>query len=407
MKMEILRVVSAALIFFLLPFAGKSQAAVEDGDRQSEGRVYAMANEAGGNNILVFRRASDGTLTLLDRVPTGGLGSGPGPLPGSSSPGPIPLNSQDSLISTEDGHFLIAVNAGSNDISVFEIRENGLRLTDREPSGGIFPVSLACHQGLLYALNVGGPKSFVPNPSRPAPLVAGFRLDEDGKLHAIPNSVQVVGTSVSVPADLVFNSNGKLLVVTEVQSSSISVFSVDDDGYLHSLVNTPSVGRNPFGAALGPHHTLAVAEGHEIGTNGLGIPSATAVTTYRISSDGNLEPLSQEVGSNQTAGLWIRFSPDGRYAFTSNIGSATISSFLYSSNGQLSLLAGVAAATGQPGRSLPIDLGITPNGRFLYVDAINFFQGAVEGFRIEEDGSLTPVASVGGLPISIEGIVAQ
>lgn len=406
MKKSLLYATSALVIFFLLPYSAKGQPRPDDA-RQDDGRVYAMANEATGNQILEFRRAADGTLTLLDRVPTGGLGSGPGPLPGSSAPGPIPLNSQDSLISTEDGRFLIAVNAGSNDVSVFAVREDGLKLVERESSGGIFPISLAYHGGLLYVLNAGGPKSFTPNPSRPAPVVAGFFLDEAGKLHPIPDSIQAAGTSVSVPADLLFTANGKFLVITEVQSGSIDIFMVKDDGRLSTPVSIPSMGPDPFGAAVGPHRTLAVAEGHEMGAGGMGIPGATTVSTYRVSSQGQLELQNREVGSNQTAGLWLRFSPDGRHVYTSNIGSGTISSFLLSPSDGLSLLEGVAARTGEPGRSLPIDLAITPNGRFLYVDAINSFVGTVEGFRIEPDGSLTPTSTLGGFPISLEGIVAR
>lgn len=406
MKMLILRSISALAIFSLLPCLARSQDTTGQ-DGPSTGRVYVMANEATGNNILEFQRAADGTLTLVDRVPTGGIGSGPGPLPGSSAPGPIPLNSQDSLISTDDGHFLIAVNAGSNNVSVFAVEDQGLRLTDIEPSGGIFPISLAHHGRLLYVLNVGGPKSFVPNPSRPAPTLSGFYLDDSGKLQPIADSTQVAGTPVSVPADVLFSPDGKLLIVTEVQASSIEIFSVDESGRLQGPISLSSVGPDPFGAAVAPDHTLAVAEGHEMGTNGIGIPHAAAVTTYRITHEGGLEPLSREVASTQTAGLWLRFTPDARFAYTSNIGSATISSFQLSPHGELSLLAGVAATTGDPGRSLPIDLAITPDGKFLYVDAINFFRGAVEAFHIEDDGSLTPISVVGGFPISVEGIVAQ
>ncbi len=68
---------------------------------------------------------------------------------------------------------------------------------------------------------------------------------------------------------------------------------------------------------------------------------------------------------------------------------------------------GDSVATGQPGMSLPIDLAITPNDRFLYVAAIDFFHGAVTGFHIEEDGSLTFISTIGGFPISMEGIVAR
>ncbi len=406
MTTKVLRAISALVVFFfLLPCAGKALSG-EHEEARVEGRVYVMANEAGGNAILVFQRSGDGVLTLVDKVSTGGLGSGPGPLPGSSAPGPIPLNSQDSLIATEDGRFLIAGNAGSNDISVFAVRENGLELTDRASSGGIFPISLAHHAGLIYVLNAGGPKSFVPNPLRPAPTLSGFFLDEHGKLSPIPGSTHEVGTSTSVPADVLFTANGKLMIVTEVQVNSISVFHVSDDGRIDEPQSFASLGANPFGAAVGRHHLLAVAEGHEVAQNGMGIPHGATVSTYQVTEDGDLEPLSREVPSLQTAGLWLRFTSDGRHLYTSNIGSAALSAFSVSPRGEISLL-GDSVATGQPGMSLPIDLAITPNDRFLYVAAIDFFHGAVTGFHIEEDGSLTFISTIGGFPISMEGIVAR
>lgn len=392
-----------------LLFCWGATVAADEGQESRIGRVYVMANEASGNEIIEFQRAADGSLTLMGRVPTGGLGSGPGPLPtafGGPGPGPLPLNSQDSLIATKDGRFLIAVNAGSNEISLLAITDQGLRLTDKLPSGGLFPISLANHDDLVYVLNAGGPKSFTPSPSRPAPSITGFFLTRSGRLREIPNSTRITGSSVSVPADLLFGPEGDLLIVSEVMTKSIDLFRVGEDGRTKERLNFPSIEPSPFGAALGRHRILAVAEGHAAGNEGIGIPNGATLSTYRVTDDNTLEPISQGIPTTQTAGLWVRFTPNGNFAYTSNLGTGTISSFGVSPKGDLSLLAGVAATTGQ-GISLPLDLGVTPNGRFLYVNAINSFAGAVVGYRINEDGSLTPVTNVNGFPISIEGIVAR
>jgi hypothetical protein len=45
------------------------------------------------------------------------------------------------------------------------------------------------------------------------------------------------------------------------------------------------------------------------------------------------------------------------------------------------------------------------NGEFLYV--LDEGTGAVSGFRIESDGSLTAIAGAGGLPLSAQGIAAE
>jgi 6-phosphogluconolactonase (cycloisomerase 2 family) len=74
-----------------------------------------------------------------------------------------------------------------------------------------------------------------------------------------------------------------------------------------------------------------------------------------------------------------------------------------SEDGELTLLNPVANFLGF--ESIPIDLSITPDGKFLYI--IGSFIGTIRGYQIENDGSLIPVASFSGLPISMQGIVAQ
>jgi 6-phosphogluconolactonase (cycloisomerase 2 family) len=125
------------------------------------GAVYAMTNAVGGNEIVVYSSAADGTLTLVDTVSTGGLG-GIG-----SPPEPVDaLGSQGSLVLSRDNQWLFAVNAGSDEISVFRVERQGLTLVDVQPSGGSFPVSLTVDEDLLYVLNSGGDSN-----------ITGFTLD--------------------------------------------------------------------------------------------------------------------------------------------------------------------------------------------------------------------------------------
>ena len=370
------------------------------------GRVYAMTNDAAGNTIVVFHRDAQGNLAHIQDVSTGGLGSGPGPLPvqfGGPGPGPLPLDSQDSLVITENKRFLLAVNAGSNEVSVLAVTREGLQLVDKVSSGGIFPISIAHHDNLIYVLNLGAPKSFNPSPSSPSPNVTGFFLDFAGRLHMIPNSTRITGGPLSVPDDTVLSPDGRLLLVSELMTNSIGVYPLDSDGRTKERTTVPSHKPNPFGLAFGRHQTLAVVEANEIG-DGIGVPNGSTISSYKVNDDGNLESLSVAVVSNQTAMCWVRFTPDGRLAYTVNAGSGTVSSFRVSSDGQLSLLAGVAADTGGPA-TVPIDFDITRDGKFLYLEAS--FIGAIQGYRIEEDGSLTRIATVSGFPITVEGLVAQ
>src|SRR5579864_3209545 len=145
------RLVLALATVLILMFSLNSFASALNADENTTipNRVYVLSNIATGNSVLVFDRAADGTLTFLQEASTGGFGSGAGELPPPLPPfpGPIPLDSQDALIKTGDGRFLIAVIAGSNDLSVLAITKDGLALTDKVPSNGSFPVSVTEHNG--------------------------------------------------------------------------------------------------------------------------------------------------------------------------------------------------------------------------------------------------------------------
>src|SRR5205085_3481501 len=127
-----------------------------------------------------------------------------------------------------------------------------------------------------------------------------------------------------------------------------------------------------------------------------------SVSTYRVTRDNRLQPISKAVPNHETATCWIRFTPDNRFLFTVDSGTGTISSYQVSRHGELTSL----GATNLGGiRTGSIDLDITPDGKYLYV--VSAFIGTIQGFRIEENGSLTPVTRTPGFPISTQGIVVR
>jgi 6-phosphogluconolactonase len=376
--------------------------AEENHELPVEGRVYLMENAASGNRVIVLERALDGRLKLLQEVETGGLGSGPGELPPPfppGLPGPNPLDSQDALIITNNGRFLIAANAGSNDVSVLAITRDGLELVDREPSGGIFPVSIAHHHDTIYVINNGG-RNFQTIVGG-TPTLKGFHLDEDGKLHEISGSTRVIGPDMAHPGDAIFSPNGNVLFVSEQSTNTIELFHVALDGSVHDQTSVHASTDTPFGMAFGHDNLLAVTA-----VNGLpvGVEDGATISSYRLTERGTLEEISAAVPTKQSAACWVRFTPDGNFAFIANPGSGSVTSFLVSPSGELTLLAPVAADVGGH-FSGPLDLDITANGKYLYV--IGSFIGTVQGYRIEHDGSLTHVASFGGLPFTIQGLVVR
>ena len=80
------------------------------------GHVYVNDNTAGTNTIAGFDRHADGTLTPDRRARRSPPAA---PAPGSG------IGSQGALQLRADGRFLLAVDAGSNQISVLRIRPDG------------------------------------------------------------------------------------------------------------------------------------------------------------------------------------------------------------------------------------------------------------------------------------------
>src|SRR5438132_2818732 len=155
-------------------------------DGSGPGAVYALTNQTSGNAVAVFARAADGTLTAAGTVATGGTGTGSG------------LGSQGALALSDNGRWLFAVNAGSNDVSIFRVSPAGLALTDRIPSGGVQPISLSVRGKLLYVLNGGGGGN-----------IAGFALDANGGATPIAGSSRALRWEAGRPAEGRFSRDGR------------------------------------------------------------------------------------------------------------------------------------------------------------------------------------------------------
>jgi hypothetical protein len=102
-------------------------------DRDGSGHVYVQTNGAAGNAVVAFERHADGRLTHDETVATGGLGTSAG------------LGDQAAIAITGDERHLLAVNAGSDDVSLFDIDDAGLELADVQPVGDR-PVSRSSRQ---------------------------------------------------------------------------------------------------------------------------------------------------------------------------------------------------------------------------------------------------------------------
>ncbi len=338
--------------------------------------VFVQTDNTAGNQVVAYDRSDDGSLTLDRAYNTGGLG---GVLAGSAVDH---LASQGSLAYDRRDALLIAVNAGSNTVSVFSVRGDRLRLNQVVSSGGTFPVSVAVHGSLVDVANAENGGS-----------VQGY-VAFSGRLFPLPGSNRPLGLDpeatpqfVNTPGQVAFSPDGsQLIVTTKANGDDIDVFHVGFGGQLSPApVVNPEPGTVPFAITFDQAGHLVIADA---GTN--------ALSTFTLGADGTVT-LIDSVGTGQAATCWVA-SAQG-YFFASNAGSASVSGFQANPSGELTLL----GATGtDPGT---VDASASANGQFLYVQTGK--NGIVDEFQVNADGSLAPVGSVtvagaaGG-----EGIVA-
>src|SRR5213078_4255759 len=290
------------------------------------GAVYVLTNQV-ENAVAVFSRTAFGTLTSAGEFATGGAGD---PVPQGTDPATDPLASQGALILDQGHQFLFAVNAGSNQISVLEISNTGLDLVGVFDSGGVRPISLALHENLLYVLNEGG-----------TPNITGFTVGTDGTLTPLAGSTQpLIGDTAADPAQVSFNPDGTLLVVTEKAGNRIDTYTIDENGLPSAPIDNPSNGMTPFGFAFNDSGTLVVSEAFG------GAPNQSAVSSYSAPESGILSVVSGSIPNSQTASCWVVTTNNGKSAFVSNTGSGTTSSYGIGDDGTLTLINGTAADTG-------------------------------------------------------------
>jgi 6-phosphogluconolactonase (cycloisomerase 2 family) len=326
--------------------------------------VFVQTDNPAGNQVVAYQRAANGTLTEAGSYATGGLG---GQLEGStvdhtSSQGALGFDSRNDL--------LVAVNAGSNTISVFAVYGDRLGLLQVLPSGGTFPVSVATGNGLIYVLNAldGG-------------AVQGFAVI-GGRLQPIATASRSLGLAsgetpqfTHTPGQVALTPDGSQLVVTtKANGNNIDVFNVGPSGELSAPTVNNIPGGLPFGVVFDRWGHLLVAE------TGLG-----ALADYGVRADGELEQFDL-VPTEQAATCWV-VQVGARRFFTSNAGSASLTGFEESIRGLL--LTRFSQTSTDAGT---VDASASSDARYLYVQT--GAAGIVDEFEVDPAGALTPIGSV-------------
>jgi hypothetical protein len=337
------------------------------------GHVYVNDNTAGANTIAAFDRHSDGPLTPIPGSPFAAGGAGLGSIVGS----------QGALQVTTDGRYLLAVDAGSNQISVLRILPDGSLGPVEGPqtsSGGVEPISIAVHGNLVYVANEGDKTSGTGS------NYTGFTLNAGGRLRPLSSSTFDLPSTAN-PGDILFNSTGTSLIGVEVGTSDPSTFLIDsflvgNDGRITAAPGSPFAAQaaGPFGSEFSPANPsrLYVSNAHGGGGNG-------SVSAFNVAGSGALTSIgASPYADHQTAPCWVEISHDGRFLFTVNTGSTTISSYQILSDGSLSFSSSIAFSSGTGIR--PFDARLDPSGSHLYVVDVNL--DAVTAFAVS-GGSLT------------------
>ena len=317
------------------------------------GALYTQTNSPTGNAVHRLDRGPDGLLTPVATYRTGGNGTG------------TSLFSQGAVALSDDGRVLVAVNAGTNDVSSFRVSRRGhLQLIGRYPAGGVLPNSVDIDGDSVYVLNAGG-----------AANVTSFALDGSGQLR--PRNASALTVGATGAAQVSASPDGRSLVVSVRQSNRIETFPLRF-GRIGAPVVTASSGAVPFGFAFSGRGDLVVSEA-----------GASTVSSYRLNGNNTARAISAALPVGQGAACWVAVTADGRFAYTGNA-SGSISGYSIARDGALTALTAGGLTAAAPG---PNDLAVA--GRHLY--AINPAAGEVTAYRIAGDGRLTQLPGVANL----------
>lgn len=331
--------------------------------------LYTEDNSAGKNNIMIYKIKSDGSLKLKGTTASGGKGTGAG------------LGSQGALVLSNDHKWLFAVNAGSNSVSSFKVRDNGnLILAGTAKTDGKTPVSVTTHGNLVYVLNNGSDN------------IHGLRLGDDGSLTSISGSTaSLSGNKVDAP-QISFSPNGDWVIVTEKATNIVSTFKVKNDGSVEPGIFTPSVGETPFGFAFSRDRFMIVsnAAGGAIGEG--------SATSYVVNNSGIPNAVNGAIPNYQSAPCWFVTTKHGRFAYTTNTASNTVSSYYISETGKLYLAQSSAAVTDAG----PVDIVVAANNYFVY--ELNGAGKSIGEYNRINFGGLVLMGTETGLPASATGL---
>ena len=218
------------------------------------GHLYMQTNEV-KNAVVHYHRSANGTLTEVERVATGGAGSGVYKPISNQDSAPNAFEGAGSVILSPDRRFLFATNGGDNSVSSFSVGKDGrLTLLDTKPTGNAVEgrsgtaKSLAYDdsRGMLYVLHSFGPDHLrlmsVSSDGKLTPRMERYTANTATKLNRVPTMAVIspdgkfllVGTTFDLPIAIsgTYPDGSPILWVTGPDGKTRSVASnaPDPDG---------------------------------------------------------------------------------------------------------------------------------------------------------------------------------
>ena len=221
--------------------------------------------------------------------------------------------------------------------------------------------------------------------------ISGYVLDGTGNPARLPGSVRRLSQEGALPAEVQFSPDGDTLVVTERNTDLIDTFALNPPGRPTHIVTHPGSGIGPSGFAFRHDGIFVVTESFN------GVPGPAAASSYTL--NGGYRTISGTVGDTQSDVCWTVITNNERFAFITNNGSGTISSYTIAADAAPSR----RRRNRRTGRLGTRDADLTDDGTYLY--AIDVGTLTVNSFRINAEGT-TKIAADSGLPSTFAGLAA-
>ncbi len=362
---------------------------VQAKDEGVNGALYIQTNEI-TNVIIHYARKNNGKLVEIERIATGGKGSGTFKEIDGLESAPNAFEGVGSVILSSDHHNLFATNGGDNSVSSFKVGDDGaLTLVDVKPSGQAVigrsgsakSLAYSSKNGVLYVAHSYGPDH-----------IHLFNVKKDGKLElrADHYAVNTPTKTDRIPSQIVLSPDGNYLMAdilldrrplnpdgsstfvlaNEIDKDGLAIFPVKADGGLGTPRFVDSGGVVPFAITF-------LNNSKDTFINAIG--GSGGLVLGKIDSNGNVTnaPI---VTINQSQGApselcWVSITPDNKLAFATVLGYSYVSSFKIK-DGALQIAKDPAAPT-VPGdgtfRALdnlvssgPSDSFASPDGKYFY-----------------------------------------